>query len=333
VPAVGSRHGAVLDLQRTAGNRAVAGLLRTPVVQAQRDHPPIKDLVPAGTLDASAWTTVHRQAATALTEGDVSTAESLYLRLLADAAAVAGVTALPGFDPKQINVYRGTAKAGLNLTLDRGDKPGHTAWVDSAGKFGVPLDFSKGVPAVQAGLMISPNAFDDEKAMSMRTIRHEMVHVRHRQITLDAVAKWDAAGRQQTFGKWVAKNAKRLRLSDADVALVQKGALGGQVDTEVLAYVEGFMTEFSLSPPTKEGSRGAFVELLGAVETTKFFTWKQAHEKVKDEAMARLRDYYATLGKAHRQRWKEWVDDGVAQHSADKTGRKEFFAALATFVK
>ena len=103
---------------------------RPPVVQAQRDHPPIKDLVPAGTLDASGWATVHRQAATALAQGDVSTAESLYVRLLADAATVAGVTVLPGFDPKQINVYRGTAKAGLNLSLDRGDEPGHTGWVD-----------------------------------------------------------------------------------------------------------------------------------------------------------------------------------------------------------
>lgn len=332
-PAVSSRHGAVLELQRAAGNRAVAGRLRLPVVQAQRDHPPIKDIAPAGTLDASAWATMHRQARTALAKGDGGTAESLYLRLLADVATVAGVTVLPGFDPKQIHVYRGSATGGLNLSLDRGDEPGHVGWVDAAGTFGVPLDFSKGVPAVQAGLMISPNAFNDEKAMSMRTIRHEMLHVRHRQITLDAVTKWDAAGRRPAFEKWVAKNAKRLRLSDADVALVQKGAHGGQVDTEVLAYVEGFMTEFHLSPPTKAGPSMAFFELLGAVETTKYFTWKQAHAKVKDEALSRLRDYYATLGSAHRQRWKEWVDDGVAKHGADKTGRKEFFAALATFVK
>ena len=54
---------------------------------------------------------------------------------------------------------------------------------------------------------------------------------------------------------------------------------------------------------------------------------------MKDEALSRLRDYHATLGSAHRQRWKKWVDDGVAKHGADKTGRKGFFAALATFVK
>ena len=302
-------------------------------MQAAPDHPPIKDLVPAGTLDEKAWTALHQQAKAVLAKGDPG-AEAMYLTLLGDAATVAGITVLPGFDPKQIHVYKGTAKPGLNLSLDRADEPGHVGWVDAAGKFGVPLDFSKGVPAVHAGLMISPNAFKDEKAMSMRTIRHEMLHVRHRQITLDAVTKWDAAGRKPPFAEWVAKNAKRLKLSDADVALViDKGSRGGQVDTEVLAYVEGFMTEYHLSPATKHGPDMAFVELLGAVETTKFRTWRQAHADVRKEAMARLRDYYATLGTAHRQRWKEWVDVGVAKHGDDKTGRKEFYAALATFVK
>jgi len=77
----------------------------------------------------------------------------------------------------------------------------------------------------------------------------------------------------------------------------------------------------------------AFFELLGAVETKKFLTWQQADPKVRDEAMARLKGYYATLGKAHQDRWKEWVADGVAKYGSDKTGRKEFFAALAAFVK
>ena len=112
--------------------------------------------------------------------------------------------------------------------------------------------------------MISPGAFADDKAMSMRTIRHEMLHVRHRQITLAAATKWDADGRKKPFGTWVAKHAKRLKLSAADVILVQQGAQGGQVNTEVLSYVEGFMTELHLSPPTKAGTLMAFFELLGA---------------------------------------------------------------------
>ena len=44
---VGARHRAVLELQRTAGNRAVAGLVHVHI-QAQREHPPIKNLFPAG---------------------------------------------------------------------------------------------------------------------------------------------------------------------------------------------------------------------------------------------------------------------------------------------
>ena len=196
--------------------------------------------MPAGTLDVAAWTATHRQAKKALVDGDAATAESLYVRLLTDAATVAGV-AVVGFDPKQIHVVRGTAKPGLNLTLDRRDEPGHVGWVDAAGTLGVRLDLTGAVPALQAGLMISPGAFADDKAMSMRTIRHEMLHVRHRQITL-AAAKWDADGTQEAVRRVGRQHAKRLKLSAADVILVQQGAQGGQVNTEVLSYVEGFMT-------------------------------------------------------------------------------------------
>ena len=97
--------------------------------------------------------------------------------------------------------------------------------------------------------------------------------------------------------------------------LVQQGAQGGQVNTEVLSYVEGFMTEFHLSPPTKAGTLMAFFELLGAASTSKYPTlWLQAHDTVKDEALSRLRDYDATLGSAHRRLWKEWVDEGVDKY-------------------
>ena len=116
------------------------------------------------------------------------------------------------------------------------------------------------------------------------------------------------------------------------MVLVQKGAQGGQVNTEVLAYVEGFMTEYHLTKPTKDGTAMAFFELLGAVETKKYLTWRQADQKVRDEALARLKGYWATLGPQHQERWKEWVANGVANHGADTTGRKEFFAALAAFV-
>jgi hypothetical protein len=263
---------------------------------------------------------------------DVATAETLYVTLLTDAATVAGITILPGFDPTKIHVVKGSTAPGLNLSLDRGDEPGHVGWVDASGTL-VALDFKQGIPAVEVALTVSPSAFKDEKAMSMTTIRHEMLHARHRQMTMKAVTKWHNAGRKQGFEDWVAKQAKRLGLSDADVVLVQKGSRGGQVNTEVLAYVEGFMTQYHLSQPTRAGTAMAFFELLGAVETKKFLTWQQADPKVRDEAMARLKGYYATLGTAHQDRWKEWVADGVAKYGGDKTGRKEFFAALAAFVK
>jgi hypothetical protein len=256
---------------------------------------------------------------------------SAVLVLLADAATVAGITVLPGFSPKQIHVVKGTTEGGLNLSLDRGDDPGHVGIVDASGKH-VALEFAKKVPAVHVALTISPGAFNDEKSLSLRTIRHEMLHVRHRQLTLAAIAEWHKAKRPDGFGKWVGKNAKRLKLSAADVVLVQQGAKGGQINTEVLAYVEGFMTEYHLTKPTKDGTAMAFFELLGAVETKKFLTWQGADQKVRDEATSRLKGYWSTLGPKHQERWKEWVVDGVAKSRADTTGRKEFFDALAVFV-
>ena len=124
----------MLELQRTAGNRAVAGVLRSAVIQRQPDHPPIKDVFPAGTLDATTWTTTHQQARAALAKSDEVTAEARYRVLLADVATVAGITILPGFSPQQIHVVKGTTEGGLNLSLDHGDDPGHVGIVDASGK-------------------------------------------------------------------------------------------------------------------------------------------------------------------------------------------------------
>jgi hypothetical protein len=330
--APGGRHRAIVDLQQSAGNRAVVRLIQRDTVPTHQVQPPIKDLYASGTLDETAWKTLRRQAVAAAAKGDAAAIE-MYTRLFSDAATTAGVGGLPGFDPAKIHVFDGKAKPGLNLTLEQSGEPGHVAWVDAAGTFGVPFKFDKPLPAVGVGLMIAAQAFKDEKAMSMRTIRHEMVHVGHHLMTLDAIKKWDAAGRKQDFATWVSRNATQLQLSDVDLVLVTKGAVAGWVDTEVLAYVEGFMTEFHRSAPTKDGTAMAFFELLGAVETNKGYTWKQADPKVKREALTRLRSYLTTLDAPHRERWKTWVDDGVAKSSADKTGRKEFYAELATFVR
>ena len=52
----------------------------------------------------------------------------------------------------------------------------------------------------------------------------------------------------------------------------------------------------------------------------------------KPEALARLREYHATLDPDHKTLWKQWLDTNRANAANDKTGRKDFLSRLASFV-
>ena len=105
-----------------------------------------------------------------------------------------------------------------------------------------------------------------------------------------------------------------------------------KANTELLAYVEGFMTDFHRRPATAAQAGPSFFELLGAVETDKLYTWAQADPAVQEEALTRLKEYRATLDPDHQQLWKEWLDKNRASAKNDKTGRKDFLNRLAAFV-
>ena len=249
-------------------------------------------------------------------QGRRGTRRVVYLRLLADAATVAGVTVLTGFDPKQIHVYRGMAKAGLNLSLDRGDEPGHVGWVDAAGKFGVPLDFSKSVPAVQAGLMISPSAFDDEKAMSMRTITRDAPrappadHARRRHGgTPPGARRHSRRGSPRTPKRPVVGRRRGPRA---------EGRRGGQATPRSLPTSRASWP--SSTCRRREGGPGHGVRrLLGARRDAKFFTWQQAHEKVKAEALSASARLLRHARQCPPPAGKEWVDDGAATTTLEPT--------------
>jgi hypothetical protein len=299
-PVGGSRHGAVLELQRAAGNRAVASVLNAPVVQ--RDN-----------------------------GGDGETDETKYRKLLTDAATAAGLGSLAGFDPGQINRAeldkddnKGTAKPGLNLSLNRGSKAGHTGWVDDAGKYPVNLDLkhAEGVPKVGITMIITAGALLGDQSLAIATIRHEMVHVRHHLMTLDVLKKWDGKGGRRGFDKFLNNNQKRLHLSGLDRALIDEQADDLVSNTEVLGYVEGFMSQFNAKEPTDL----AFFELLGAVRS-KYENWAGAKPEVKDEAISRLRAFYATLDEKHQKRWKDWVNGDRAKHR-DDASRMKFYDRL-----
>jgi hypothetical protein len=316
----------ILQLQRQAGNHAVVRLLQRDT-SSHRENPPITNLHPAGTMDDAAWTSAYRAAVAA------GTADA-FRPLFHDIAVTAGMGALPGFDLSSIPTTDGkTAQPGLNISMSTSDEPGHTGWVDKSGKFGTPLDLSKGVPDVTIAVILNPKALHAEKGLSLRSIRHEMVHVRHKLKVLDSLHAWQAAGRKSGFEEWLKGYAKKSKMSALDIALVTKGAKDAAADTEVLAYVEGFTNDFHRRRPTAEDVAMSFFELLGAVETRRLYTWKQADPAVRQEALARLREYHAVLDADHQRLWKEWLDKQLAAAAKDTTGRKDFLTELSAFVK
>ncbi len=301
-------------------------------VGSHRENPPVATLHPAGTLSEEQWTAAY---GAAVAKPSVEAYEPLF-RDIAVTAGMAGLAA--GFVPSTVPVSDGkTAKAGLNMTLNTSDEPGHTGWVNKNGVFGLPLKLDRRTPPdVSIAIILSPRALGPDKALSLRAARHEMVHARHKMKVLDAVKDWQSStGRGQPgFDEWLKEQAKRRKnpISALDVALIGKGAKNGAANTEVLGYVEGFTNDFHRRPATAAQAGPAFFELLGAVETRKLYTWAQADPAVQAEALTRLREYHGTLDIDHQRLWKEWLDQQLAKAANDKTGRKDFLNRLTAFV-
>lgn len=332
---------AVLNLQRQAGNQAVTRLLAqqraagaSAAIQRTRSHPenPPIGPRPTGSLSDQQWTTAYRAAVAKPSVG-------AYEPLFRDIALAAGMNSLkPGFVPATVPTSDGhTAHPGLNMTINPSDDPGHTGWVDKNNTFGVPMTVTKStVPPLNVAIVLSPAALAADKELSLRTARHEMVHAKHKFRVLDALTAWQnvPARRRPDFTEYLRLQSKKKRMpmSALDVAVIGKGAQNGASNTEVLAYVEGFTTDYHRRPATEAGAWQAFFELLGVAETRKIFPWKGADKAVQDEALTRLREYHATLPVGHQRLWKQWLDKQLACKPSATNGRKDFLTRLTAFV-
>lgn len=297
------------------------------------EYAPVATLQPSGTLSETQWTAAYQAARAKPTV-------AAYEPLFRDIAVTAGMNALgTSFVPPTVPTSDGTtAKPGLNMTLDTSGHPGHVGWIDNqTGKFGVPLRLDpEKAPDVSVGMILTPGALNAEKGLSLTTTRHEMVHARHKFMVLAAAQAWRNVPRRQrpSFDAWLAAQAKKKSkpMTALEVALIGRGAKNGAANTEVLAYVEGFVNDYHRRPAILAKAGPAFFELLGVVETQKLYTWKQADAAVQTEALTRLREYHATLDPAHQRLWKEWLDRQLPNVTKDTTGRKDFLTRLTAFV-
>jgi hypothetical protein len=126
-----------------------------------------------------------------------------YEPLFRDIALTAGMAELAaGFVPSTVPLSDGKTA----------DEPGHTAWVDKNGAFGVPLKLDSGTaPDVSVAIILSPRALSPDKGLSLRSARHEMVHARHKTKVLEAVKAWQSSpGRRQPgFDEWLKQQARK----------------------------------------------------------------------------------------------------------------------------
>jgi hypothetical protein len=310
----------VLRLQRTIGNRATRRLLarddaaHPTAMKARRGEFPQLTKAYTG-LDEKAWREAVAAAKQALDARDVDKAKELYTRLYQDLAATAAADKLHDVKaglPINLANADGTGYApGLNLVLGSGGaKPGSTGFVDANGSFNVKLNPKGTRPGI--AIRLYSDAIKADKASSLGTLRHEMLHAYHHELALAALD-----GR---------------KLKGVDKILADEAAGGaGRANTELLAYVEGFMTVFHLLDPAPDPRHPVFVELLGALDTGSLYTWASANKTVRNEALGRLREYYCdTLDAKHRDAFDAWV---ATQAEKVKTAKRDPQAMFEHFVR
>ena len=292
----------VLTLQRAIGNRAVNRLL-------QRDF--VRDLGPATPSD---WT-AKRAASVSVV--------ALYEEIakLAKADTLRDVKATGG----KINTVRKpkegekTVTPGLNLAgaFDDAQAGGETGFVDADGVYHgphLPVSRDGGLPTV--AVLLGPKAFDRGKDHAFAVLRHEMEHARHFEMMIDKLGEWRAiaakkgekAGQARArFDRWVV-TSKTLDKVHRSLLVGEQDQ--NQANTELLAYVEGFVSVFHLGPQTPDIK----LMLTGDFPAAIHQLWKAgekgngASDAVRKLALARLKDYEQNvLTAAEKKAFRAWV--------------------------
>lgn len=311
-----------LGLARRIGNRAMLRLLQRQALASEI----IRDL---GTVTESG-------------AGDI---RPLYSQIatLADAKRLRDVK---GTTASDINTARAARegekdiKPGLNFVGKLTGK-GECGFVDGQGVYRGPhLPVSLDGPLPQVAVMLGPAAFEQGKDGALGTLRHEMKHAEHFQMMIDWLTRWrqeskqnggaakldDAAARRR-FDAWIDRR-KGIGKVERSLLLEERGR--NHHNTELLAYVEGFINIFHLrqDPPSLRvgfNAPPALYQLRRAGEE-----FLNADSDVKAAAIDRLRDYVKSVLTAKEQAalraWLAFLADS-AREPAKNAGPDEVSAA------
>jgi hypothetical protein len=276
-----------------------------PALIKQREGPTdrIDDAYAKGSLDETHWRDLLAAARQEAKDGKTNEATRDYLILYTDLARLAQSDLVVGWSAS-IHVVTGSksncgdARPGLNFSLSSRDQWGanaSTGFVDGSGKLGVPL-VARGVPQPEVAIVLSMDVFQPDKEQSLGILRHEMIHAGH-----------DADDASAFLHSSPSAKKGPVKTSDAN--------------SELLGYVEGFMTMFQLTHPAPTSlTHPAFVELGGVLDTGGgVHPWADADAGVRSKALGQLQEYYChALDGPHREAFDLWVQTKSTEARLDQ---------------
>jgi hypothetical protein len=282
---------ALLDLQRQAGNQAVARML-----QVARQ--------PAfGTTSAETWATEVRAGRN----------KALYAEI-ATMVGTAGLPEIQGTSEKDINgALRASGtelKPGLNY-VPKLDSHGLSGFIHD-GKFDAEMPPTRDGPLPQVAMLLGNKAFEaDNKAFTVNVYRHELEHGLHNHMAIEWLKRWraDTSAASVPFVTWLDKQ----KMPAVDRALAQEAVRGTTTSSESLAHAQGFIAGFGLEKAgVALADRPITEELLKLADY-----WPHAAEPVKAETIKRLKDYAAGLtDKERRATFRATLQDLKAKNKA-----------------
>jgi hypothetical protein len=294
-------HQAVLDLQRTVGNAAVTRLLSR---DADKKSPTLKPRFAFVTaeLNPTQWASKSR------------------LDQFSDVAQIAGATSMSSVSStaaSSINEISdvsvgGPAKPGLNLAK-KYDHDATAGFVEDGGTWrGDILPARSSGAAPQVALILGPKAFAHDEVYALGSIRHEMEHARHMELSIAWLLKWRDDGAKKSFSTWIAEQAKNGNIPPEVLPLIRVDHDTPRGDTELLAYIEGFVTTVQYLPDKPDlslmltGSYPHAISQLQELGNPQNAGWS---EKVRTQGLDRIHELCCKgTNAAGRQKLVAWLE-------------------------
>lgn len=357
-------------IQQSGGSRGAIGGLSNAVIQRDRRKPKpgkatseeklvdvkqvstrrgltdvIKDL--SGSISEKDWDDKKKAAINAEKSGDSTRAIAIYLELYTEIMKLAQADKLANvFGIQSVGINLATSekdlKPGLNFSISFKEANGRTSFLDDTGlnhQARLPVTLS-GLPSI--AILIGPIPFNQNKTTAVSTLRHEMMHAENNRSTINLLEKWQKQNKEKIrpseaeskFKLWLTSQKKSIPQLELDLA--NESAQGGRKNSELLGYVEGFMTSFHLERVLKddeilkgEVSSVALLELRTAGDW-----WFGATQSVQSEALGRIQQYFCdVLDQPRRDVFDKWVTRKLEKAtSAGSESDKQTRVALAPII-